>query len=1103
MQGPAATRRLHNLTKIGSGSATLVLRGDYTSQEKRRLVVYIQSTGAVGAATFQWSKDGGLSWEAGGLVSGDRQHPVVLWAGIEVYWEAGPGTHLVAGDYWSFWAGEPAEHPRRLLLALNDSAPDSPDPWGSAHTFVHAIPDRFAELTPFEIPFEQFWRRDNIIEDGDRVTARWGAWYSATQQDVSDITIGTREETEVLCGDTYYTQRLVTWDLSPYATAFGVWAAIDPGRCNSTGQSQVNFLIKAVVAGGAIPLRVKVKDAQGSYFHKDLTLPTNTWQRVIVALADLQLESGHAPLSHPVQAMDIGIPYSPPSNGAFYLTDLKFGEHLSFTGAGRLRTLEFKMEQQGLEEHEWWLDEVSLNLEGQDPYPYAPRLAISLTPYGQNPWRGPTLVHYAQPLAPFLAGADALVANYVNLHRDAQDEFQSRYGGVKGPILPVHTRNDVENIAVCGCEDFNRFSWWPKYRNYGKVSGAWHFNGGLADASGNGHTLTWSSGSPTYAAGICQPGDTAVNLDGSHHLTAANHANFRMGTGDFSIETVIQRGALNTVQEIVSKGIFPTGHYFYFDTDNVPTLLLADGTYAVYKPTPILALTDTTAFHYVAVAVDRDGQITFCLDGATGTAAAGHPGSLDTNSALFIGRQAEIPDQFFIGKIDLVRLHKGRALSGQELLDNWQIIQGLQNGSSYPEVGCGLGQYWAFMRLAQYYLVSGDAGAWAVLDNWLTWLNAYGAPDGNGWKFPTFFSEYGFGYGSYDPGQTAALAIGCLYCYMRNGDFRANTWARRILDDLRVNRQDPDYGGYRSDRHYGWLSGLALQLFGLAVNGVPGQAFPFGATPADRVHFEALATWILSRAGDVKPNVLNDDLIPFTYSEAGDAWDYAPHYLALGQMGSLEAVVLMLGGALEYARTQGDWDWFNRLLAFIIRDNLVALSPAQIRTLTAALEAAGAANLVRLRYADYDRDSSKYGEARDQTAIEQWGEKPLDLDFRYGSPVILEEAGLARLLATRLLQRLAPPWESAEAETWLEGTRIELGDTVAVSSDFHGWDREEFTVRGKDLDLGRRRVRLKLSRPLDRHDSWAVEAAGGDADAWAIDRASSWDEDWDSRAYVY
>jgi hypothetical protein len=249
--------------------------------------------------------------------------------------------------------------------------------------------------------------------------------------------------------------------------------------------------------------------------------------------------------------------------------------------------------------------------------------------------------------------------------------------------------------------------------------------------------------------------------------------------------------------------------------------------------------------------------------------------------------------------------------------------------------------------------------------------------------------------------------------------------------------------------------------------------------------------------------VLNADQIPFFYSEVGDMWDYAPNYLAAGQMGTLEAVVLMLGVALEYSKLQGDWDWFNRLLAFILRDNLVVLSPAQLCTVTAACDQAGAANLVRLRYADYNRDSSKYCEARDQAAIDSWGEQALDLDFRYSSPVILEDPSAAQLLATRLLQRLAAPQESAEVETWLEGARIELGDTVAVSSDFHGWDREEFTVLGRDLDLGHRQVRLQLGRPLDRTDSWAVDAAGSALDAWAIDQASSWDENWNSRAYVY
>jgi hypothetical protein len=548
LQGNADTSYLHNLIKIGSGSATLVLLGDYATQEKREFVVEIETTGEVGVATFRWSKDAGVTWAAEGLVSGDRQHPVALLDQLAVAWEAGDSDDLVTGDRWNFWGGEPASHPRRLLVTMNDADPDDPDPWISAHTYVHAIPDRFVEATAFELPFSQFWRLDNIVDDPDRCPARLGTWRSATQEDASDITIGTREETEVILGETFYTQRYVTWDLDSYATAFGVWTGIDTSRCNSTGYTNVNFLLKPEVTGaGTLTIRVKVKDAQGSYFYQDKPVQVNAWQRVTVNLAGMSLESGVAPLTHPLQVVDIGIPASPPSNGAFTFTDLKFGDHVTFTSAARLKVLEFKMEQQGLTQHEWWLDNVALNLNAVDPYPYAPRLAISLTPYGQNSWRGPTLVHYVQPLGPYLIGAPALTQTYIQVHRDAQEEYTRRYGGVPGPIVPVHTRNDVENIALCGCEDFGKFSWWRRYRDFGKAVGVWLFNGGLTDASGMGHDLMWSAGSPTYTSGICQPGKTALSFDGSGDYAYLDTCpDFQLKDDNFTLEAVARFNSLGT-----------------------------------------------------------------------------------------------------------------------------------------------------------------------------------------------------------------------------------------------------------------------------------------------------------------------------------------------------------------------------------------------------------------------------------------------------------------------------------------------------------------------------------------------------------------------------
>ncbi|MBW1991866.1 MAG: hypothetical protein JRI59_07085, partial [Deltaproteobacteria bacterium] len=217
--------------------------------------------------------------------------------------------------------------------------------------------------------------------------------------------------------------------------------------------------------------------------------------------------------------------------------------------------------------------------------------------------------------------------------------------------------------------------------------------------------------------------------------------------------------------------------------------------------------------------------------------------------------------------------------------------------------------------MAQYYFVTGDAAAWDILENWLAWLEACGVPEGSGWNFPLYFSEYGFVYATpgeagwfetgwfeegwfeglnlgdltYDPGVAAALALGCLYIYLRNGHPTAALWARRILDDLRLNRQSTEFGGgYKSDYHYAWLNALVAQAFGVAAYGLPGQYYRFPAIPEDQAHFEALLNWMFSHAGDDKPNLLNAELIPFVYLEEADLWDYAPHYVFTGRMGSLE-----------------------------------------------------------------------------------------------------------------------------------------------------------------------------------------------------------------------
>jgi hypothetical protein len=369
---------------------------------------------------------------------------------------------------------------------------------------------------------------------------------------------------------------------------------------------------------------------------------------------------------------------------------------------------------------------------------------------------------------------------------------------------------------------------------------------------------------------------------------------------------------------------------------------------------------------------------------------------------------------------------------------------------------------------------------------------------------PIWFSDYGFRYGTPDPGAMAAVVIGLLFIYMRTGNADAASLARSLLDNLRLYRQSGQYGGmvYRSDYHYAWLNALVATAFGLAAYGSSGQAYTFESTPEDAAHFEAMVAQFFTLSGDTKPNVLNADRIPFTYLETSDVWDYAPHYLFMRQMGSLEGVVLMLGVALEYAKGQGDWTWFELLLRFILVDNLAVLTASQIRSLTTSYELAGAKNLVRVKYADYDQDNSRYAEAREETAVATWGEQPAALDFRYGQPVVLENQALAELLASRLLKRLAGPTEHAKVVTWLEGVRLELGDTLAVSSDFHGFERAEFAIFGKAMDLKKRQVTLSGTRSLNWSWAWANDAADSDYDTYAIDQNSLSDNNWSSRSYA-
>ncbi|MGA9755729.1 MAG: hypothetical protein WBV23_11375 [Desulfobaccales bacterium] len=92
---------------VGSSSAPLNLLGTYRGDYVQNYVLEVDTGGEVGSGKFRWSHDQGQSWEKTGLIAGGADAPVQLEEGLSVYWQAGVGPDLVAGDRWTFTAFPP------------------------------------------------------------------------------------------------------------------------------------------------------------------------------------------------------------------------------------------------------------------------------------------------------------------------------------------------------------------------------------------------------------------------------------------------------------------------------------------------------------------------------------------------------------------------------------------------------------------------------------------------------------------------------------------------------------------------------------------------------------------------------------------------------------------------------------------------------------------------------------------------------------------------------------------------------------------------------------------------------------------------------------
>ena len=222
--------------------------------------------------------------------------------------------------------------------------------------------------------------------------------------------------------------------------------------------------------------------------------------------------------------------------------------------------------------------------------------------------------------------------------------------GKAGPIIPVHTRNDVENIALCGEEDFLRFSWWRRYRDFGKVNELAAFQRGAHRRLRERPYLGLAGGRrPDLCRGHLSAG-AHRRRPGRQPLPDRRRRRPEPGDGGFYYRDGPQAGALTAGARLISKmATGGSGFEVCLGPSGAVQVVVADASGAsVRTPSPGLSL-DTVNYHYVAVAGDRDGELTFCVDGTLGTCGAARPGSLDNGEAFTVGRRAKRGVGFFPG----------------------------------------------------------------------------------------------------------------------------------------------------------------------------------------------------------------------------------------------------------------------------------------------------------------------------------------------------------------------------------------------------------------------------------------------------------------------
>ena len=171
-----------------------------------------------------------------------------------------------------------------------------------------------------------------------------------------------------------------------------------------------------------------------------------------------------------------------------------------------------------------------------------------------------------------------------------------------------------------------------------------------------------------------------LQFDGSDDVaTIADSNGLDVGTGDFTLETWVYRSSAGSgVQILASKTDGPgRGYIWTLDSSGIVTLRLSDGQTLEVAGTASALAQD--AWTHVAVAVDRDGQSTFFVNGVqdstTSVFTAFNGIDLSNTADLTLGGIGA-----FTGALDDLRLW-GTARTGEEIAASFEtVLHGSETG---------------------------------------------------------------------------------------------------------------------------------------------------------------------------------------------------------------------------------------------------------------------------------------------------------------------------------------------------------------------------------------------------------------------------------------